>query len=214
MSIRQTGEHPLEISGPAGRLEAVLTMPGDAASLRRVAVVCHPHPLQAGTMDNKVVTTLVRLFRDRGLPALRFNFRGVGASEGVHDHARGEVDDLAAVLAWAKAEGAEQVILAGFSFGSFIAASGVARMAGLGLGLERLVLVAPPVHHYPFADLVIPPGTLVAQGDADEVVPPDEVFAWVASLNPPPVLIRLEGCGHFFHGRLTELKNGLAAHLG
>lgn len=214
MSIPQTGEHRLEIPGPAGVLEAVLTVPPAVANATHFAVVCHPHPQQGGTMDNKVVSTLVRLFRDHGLPTIRFNFRGVGRSEGHFDLARGEIDDLEAVLRWAREElGAHDITLAGFSFGSYIAAAGSQRLPDLGQGLEHLILVAPPVHHYPFETLFIPFNAVVAMGDADEVVPPEAVFAWVESLNPPPILLRFAGCGHFFHGRLSDLKAELAPHL-
>jgi alpha/beta superfamily hydrolase len=214
MSNYTTGEHRLSLAGPAGALEAVLTMPDTVTTAGVFAVVCHPHPLQGGAMENKVVSTLVRLCRDRGVPALRFNFRGVGASAGVHDEGVGEIDDLEAVLHWGQAElGGQALWLAGFSFGSYIAAAGAARAVALGLDVEHLVLVAPPVHHYPFASLRLPPATVVVQGDADEVVPPAEVFAWVAGLVPPPRLIRLADCGHFFHGRLGELKAELAAVL-
>jgi alpha/beta superfamily hydrolase len=215
MSNYSAGEHRLTLPGPAGQIEAVLTMPEAVTLLGAFAVVCHPHPLHGGAMENKVVATLVRLYRDHGLPALRFNFRGVGASAGHHDHAIGEVDDLAAVLRWGQASlGADTLLLAGFSFGSYIAAAGVARAQALGLRLEHLVLVAPPVHHYPFAALPLPAATVVVQGDADEVVPPAEVFAWVEGLSPPPRLIRFAACGHFFHGRLAELKAELAAASG
>ena len=214
MSIEQAGEHRLSLPGPAGVLEAVLTVPATLSSSDTVAVVCHPHPLQGGSMDNKVVSTLVRLYRDRGLCVLRFNFRGVGGSSGTNDEAVGEVDDLEAVLRWAQVElGAVRLELAGFSFGSYIAAAGAGRLASLGLLLEHLVLVAPPVHHYPFASLSLPAPLVVVQGEADEVVPPAQVFAWVASLEPAPRLIRFADCGHFFHGRLGELKAELAAAL-
>lgn len=214
MSIDEVGEHRLSLSGPAGVLAAVLTVPAARAPGNAVAVVCHPHPLHGGSMDNKVVSTLVRLYRDLGLRVLRFNFRGVGGSAGVHDNAVGEVEDLVAVLAYARAElGATQLELAGFSFGSYVAAAGAGRLPALGLALEHLVLVAPPVHHYPFASLSLPAATVVVQGEADEVVPPAQVFAWVASLDPAPRLIRFADCGHFFHGRLGDLKTELAACL-
>lgn len=214
MSIPLSGEHPERIPGPAGVIEAVLTVPEGCTSAAHFAVVCHPHPLHGGAMGNKVVSTLVRLYRDLGLPSIRFNFRGVGASEGVHDHAKGEVDDLEAVLRWARDTlGGQAVSLAGFSFGSYVAAAGSQRLAGLGLKSRGLILVAPPVHHYPFVGLSLPEPTLVVQGDADEVVPAEEVFTWVEGLQPAPVLIRMDSAGHFFHGRLTDLKAELASRL-
>lgn len=203
-------EQALLLPGPAGVLEARYT-PG--AGDGRAAVVCHPHPLHGGTQDNKVVTTLYRAWRDQGLAVLRFNFRGTGASAGRHADGVGEVDDLLAVLAWLRQEqGAREVLLAGFSFGAWVAAAAAGRLPA-GLALTRLVLVAPPVQYPGFAALQPPPGTLVVQADDDEVVDATAVAAWVASRQAPPELIRLDSSGHFFHGRLGVLKAELAARL-
>lgn len=205
-----TAEQALSLPGPAGALEARYT-PGAAPG--RVAVVCHPHPLHGGSMDNKVVTTLYRAWRDEGLAVLRFNFRGTGASAGTHAGGAGEVDDLLAVLDWLAArQGARSLRLAGFSFGAWVAAAAAGRLPP-GLALERLVLVAPPVQYPGFAALQPPPGTLVAMADDDEVVDATAVAAWVASRQAPPELIRWDKAGHFFHGRLGELKAELAARL-
>lgn len=163
-------------------------------------------------MGNKVVTTLARTWRDMGVATLRFNFRGTGASGGVHDHGVGEVDDLLAVLGWLQAQGVSQLDLAGFSFGSWVAASTVPRLPA-GFALGRLVLVAPPVQYEGYAAVQPPAGTLVFQGDADEVVEATAVHAWVASRQSPPELLRFADTGHFFHGKLTELKAELAARL-
>lgn len=204
-------ERSLLLSGPAGAIEARLQLP--PAGGARVAVICHPHPLHGGSMDNKVVSTLVRTWRDAGLATLRFNFRGVGASAGSHAHGEGEVDDLLAVLHWLQADqGAGQVWLAGFSFGAWVAAAAAQRLPP-GLALQRLVLVAPPVQYPGFAGLEPPAGTLVVQGGDDEVVDAAAVAAWVASRRQPPELIRLDKTGHFFHGRLSELKAELLARL-
>lgn len=206
-----TGEQSLSLAGPAGALEARYLACPEAGG--RVAVVCHPHPLHGGTMDNKVVTTLYRAWRDAGLSVLRFNFRGTGASAGLHAHGEGEVDDLLAVLDWLVAEqGSRSLLLAGFSFGAWVAAAAVARLPA-GLALERLVLVAPPVQYPGFAALQPPPGTVVVQGDDDEVVDAAAVAAWAVSRQVPPDLVRLAGTGHFFHGRLAALKAELAARL-
>ncbi|MCC2639419.1 MAG: Alpha/beta family hydrolase [Moraxellaceae bacterium] len=204
-------ERSLLLPGPAGAIEARLLLP--PAGSARVAVICHPHPLHGGSMDNKVVSTLVRTWRDAGLATLRFNFRGVGASAGSHAHGEGEVDDLLAVLHWLQADqGTSQVWLAGFSFGAWVAAAAVQRLPP-GLALQRLVLVAPPVQYPGFAGLEPPAGTLVAQGDDDEVVDAAAVAAWVASRRQPPELIRWDKTGHFFHGRLSALKAELAARM-
>lgn len=198
------------VQGQAGRIEVRLLMP-EQAKANVFAVVCHPHPLYGGTMDNKVVTTLTRTFKDLAIPVVSFNFRGVGQSEGLHDYARGEVDDLLAVIAWAKQQTqAEKLYLAGFSFGSYVAAAGASRLTEG--QLQQLLLVAPPVHHYAFNDLTLPiTQTLVIQGDADEVVPAEEVFAWAAQQQLS--VIKFANCSHFFHGRLVELRQALLENL-
>jgi hypothetical protein len=200
------------VQGQAGRIEVRLTQPTQAVA-QQVAVVCHPHPLFGGTMDNKVVTTVVRAFKEQGIACVSFNFRGVGHSEGKHDNAQGEVDDLLAVIEWAKQQTqATQLYLAGFSFGSYVAAAAVSRLGGTHMNLKRLYLLAPPVHHYPFNELVLPTQqSLIIQGDADEVVPAQQVFDWAAQQQLP--IINFEGCSHFFHGRLVELRQSLLENL-
>jgi alpha/beta superfamily hydrolase len=196
-----------DVQGQMGRLETRLTVP-PTAKVGQVAVVCHPHPLFGGTMDNKVVTTIVRAYKEKGLPVVTFNFRGVGQSEGKHDNGVGEVDDVIAVITWALAQTqATELYLAGFSFGSFIAAAAVSRLSALPIQLKQLVLIAPPVHHYPFAAFDLPTATLIIQGDADEVVPADEVFDWADQ--KALKVVRFEGCSHFFHGRLPELRQSI-----
>ena len=179
----------------------------------RAAIICHPHPLQGGTMNNKVITTLARVWRDAGWATVRFNFRGTGSSDGQHAHGAGEVDDLLAVMEWVRQMDVTSVALAGFSFGAWVAAAGAARMPP-GLGLARLVLVAPPVQYSGFDALQVPVDTIVIQGGEDDVVDPDAVRAWADSRVVPPELIRFDDAGHFFHGRLTTLKAELAARLG
>ncbi len=204
-------EEKLSIPGPAGHLEAIW-WPSTGKTVQ-VAVICHPHPLYGGTMENKVVTTLARAWRDAGFSVLRFNFRGTGASSGSHDEGRGEIDDLLAVLAWLRATKQPQRIdMAGFSFGAWVAAATVSRLPP-DLMPEWLVLVAPPVHYEGFDRLSTPPETLVLQGEEDDVVVPEDVYAWVASRPAVPELLRFPGAGHFFHGRLTELKEAVASRL-
>lgn len=191
-----------ELAGPAGALEVASTWPS-AARHAGVAVICHPHPLYGGTMDNKVVTTLEKTYGDLGLPTLRFNFRGVGRSAGVHDHANGEREDLATVVAFARAALPDCALwLAGFSFGSFVAAASAARLQP-----AHLLGIAPPVSSWPFAQLPMPPCPwLVVQGEQDEVVPPQDVYDWIAAMPDPPTLIRMPGTSHFFHGQLMPLR--------
>ena len=190
------------IKGPAGKLEIAVGTP-TGIEREAVGIVCHPHPLHGGTMYNKVVTTLAKSFQGLGLTTVRFNFRGVGQSQGEFDHGRGEVDDLLAVVKWLQNEmGHKELWLAGFSFGAFIAASGAVQ-----LPVKKLVTVAPPVEHFPMRD--IPPilcDWVVVQGEKDDVVPPDVVIAWAESRLPPPVIIRFPEAGHFFHGALGELR--------
>lgn len=193
------------IPGPSGPIEADLLAADTPTAL---AVVCHPHSLHGGSMDNKVVTTLVRGFNECGASVLRFNFRGVGGSAGVYDNGVGEGEDLAAVVRWARDQpGLEQLPLwlAGFSFGSYVSSS-----RALELGAARLLSVAPPVGRWDFASLPRIPGPwVVVQGDADEVVDAATVYAFLDTVSPPPVLIRMPTATHFFHGLLIELKTRL-----
>ncbi len=207
---------PIYLSGPAGNIEAVwnevgIDLPTDAAAL-----VCHPHPLFDGTMHNKVVSTLVRTFGDLGVPSLKFNFRGVGASDGEYASGVGEVKDARACLDWLQQEhGIERFYLAGFSFGSFIASSLAHQLAQDEKSrLAHLVVVAPPVHNFDFGDLFPAdyPSTIIVS-DADEVVPPEDVYHWLDSVYPPLDVIEMPGASHFFHGRLTELKRLLIQRL-
>lgn len=192
----------LTLAGPAGTIEAVLTEPADAAPPSAIAVVCHPHPLHDGTMNNKVVHTLARSFAKRGMPAIRFNFRGVGGSAGVYDAGDGEVDDALAVADHLRERfGDRPLWLAGFSFGSFVALRAAMRTPCAGL-----IMVAPPVQRFSFDQALPACPVLVVQGDADEVVDCADVQAWVRAATPAPRFEMLPGVGHFFHGRLTDLR--------
>jgi alpha/beta superfamily hydrolase len=199
----------LALSGPAGPIESVVGPSETPPDL--VAVICHPHPLHGGTMDNKVVTMLERTFRDAGAATIRFNFRGVGGSAGVFDNGDGEGDDLSAVVAQARAWVPEATLwLAGFSFGSYVST----RMAGH-LRAELLVSVAPPVGRFAFRQLHRPPCRwIVAQGEADEVVDPALVFQHFDAVQPPVEMLRFPGTSHFFHGKLVELRERLGPLLG
>lgn len=195
---------PLLIDGPVGRLEVLVSDP--ARDARAVAVVCHPHPLHGGTMHNKVVHMLARTFGDLGAHTLRFNFRGVGRSDGAHDHGVGETDDAAAVIEWARARYPDRALwLAGFSFGAYVALRAAGRAAP-----DRLVAVAPAVNLYDFSVVPTPdcPWWLL-QGGADEIVPPEAVRAWSDRLVPAPRRLWFDGVGHFFHGRLNDIRGGL-----
>jgi uncharacterized protein len=194
----------LEVAGPAGVLEAVLeqAQPGTSAAAR-FAVVCHPHPLHGGTLENKVVSTLARCCVELGVPALRFNFRGVGRSQGQYDEGRGETDDLLAIIAFGRSRWPlAQLWLAGFSFGAWIAGRTAARA-----GCSRLVTVAPPVARFDFSALEPQRCPwLIVQGDADQLVDCSEVLRWAGSLVPAPTVHVMHGVDHFFHGHLTQLR--------
>ncbi len=197
------------INGPAGKLELACALPA-VEPLSGFAIICHPHPLFGGAMGNKVVTTLERFFRERGFATLRFNFRGVGASEGVFDNGIGESDDLTAVAQFARKYFPDApLMLAGFSFGSYVAA----RMANK-LGAAQLVSIAPPVGKWDFAAFDMPkmPWTIV-QGEQDEIVEPQTVYDFAAQTQPVTKLIRIPDATHFFHGKLLELRTVLAEHI-
>jgi hypothetical protein len=186
------------LRGPAGDIECAVDEPSGAP--RGIALIAHPHPLFGGTLDNKVVQTLARAFVELGYATWRPNFRGVGASEGAHDEGRGEVDDLAAVLAHL---GAERPVLAGFSFGAAVQAKLAARVAA-----ERLVLVGVAVSRLDVP--AVPPGTLVIHGELDETVPLAAVLDW-ARPQELPVLV-VPGADHFFHRKLAALKIAVTAN--
>jgi uncharacterized protein len=187
------------VAGPAGAIECAIDSPAEGAP-RGVAVLCHPHPQHGGTLDNKVVQTLARSMVQLGYTSVRFNFRGVGASEGQWDAGHGEVDDALAVLAAHRAQGMP-LALGGFSFGAYVASQAAARL-GDGAGAERLVLVGPAVVNFPMAP--VPKDTLVVHGELDEVVPLNAVFDWARTQALPVVVV--PGSGHFFHGQLSLLK--------
>ncbi len=160
-------------------------------------------------MLNKVVSTLQRTARDAGYITLRFNYRGVGASAGSHDMGSGEVDDAQAVAAWVREKHPElPLTLFGFSFGGFVAASLGGRLEATGVPLARLFMVAPAVMRLSANDL-LPQGCplIVIQPDTDEVVAPQLVYDWSAALSRPHELLKVAECGHFFHGKLTDLKD-------
>jgi uncharacterized protein len=202
------------ISGPAGNLEALLDTPA-AAPANAVGVICHPHPLHGGTMTNKVVHTLAKAFNDVGAPAVRFNYRGVGASAGVYDDGNGETEDALAVLDWAARRwpGA-QLWLGGFSFGGAIAIR-ASVASSHGSRLARLVTVAPAIRRVS-VDSNTPPRCpwLIVQGDRDELVDPADIQRWVQALPVQPRLSMLSGVEHFFHGRLNDLRTTVVGWLG
>ncbi|MEH6492095.1 alpha/beta hydrolase [Halopseudomonas sp.] len=207
--MSRPGEEQVVIEGPAGPLEAILTR-GERPGL--VAIICHPNPVQGGTLHNKVVHTLMRAARDEGATTLRFNFRGVGNSAGEHDYGVGEVDDCIAVIDWARRElQMESLWLLGFSFGGYVAAAAASALAAWP---QRLILVAPSVEKQRFADLKPLAGpAVVMMGEADDVVAPEAVYAAFAN-EAGSTVQRFADTGHFFHGQLVPLKAAVEQALG
>ena len=195
----------ITLDGPAGRLEALLESPRDA-EVTGCAVVCHPHPLHGGAMTNKVAHTLARSFVGVGFAALRFNFRGVGKSEGAYDDGVGEVDDAEAAVEWLRAElPGLPLWLSGFSFGAAMAVH-----ASLRCDPDGLVSIAPAVSRF-VGKLDRQPDCpwLILQGDQDELVDIEETIAWVNELEPGPALEVFPDTEHFFHGKLTPLRDAV-----
>jgi hypothetical protein len=193
------------IDGPTGVLQAHWHAHEQA---RAVAVLAHPHPLYGGTMDNKVITTLAKAFGELGAAVLRFNFRGTGKSEGQHDHGRGEIDDLAAAVDFARAQAPGLPLwLGGFSFGAFVSVE-----AANQLQTAKLLSIAPPAGKWSFSPEHTPSMPwLVIQGDQDEVIDAQGVYRWLEGLAKPPKLIRMEQASHFFHGLLVDLRHHINA---
>ena len=200
----------LVLDGAAGTIEALRDRPADGVPPRGVAVIAHPHPLFGGTMDNKVVQTLARAFVATGWTAVRFNFRGVGASAGAHDEGRGETDDYRAVVEQVAPSG--ELAVAGFSFGAFVAINalqalwGAREVTGVALIGASVARVLPPP---------LPEGaaerTLVVHGEADDTVALSAVMDWARPQSLPVTVV--PGGGHFFHGQLPLLKQLVARHL-
>lgn len=186
------------IIGIAGNLEGIAHIPDNAP--RAIAVVAHPLPTMGGTMENKVVTTLAKTFVELGFVALRFNFRGVGASSGEFDSGNGEVEDVLSVVRHALTEfGHLPLILSGFSFGAYVQARAAQHMHP---HPHRLVLIAPAVGRFVMPS--VPHDTLLVHGELDEVVPLADVLQWARPLHLPIVV--LPEAGHFFHGRLNQIR--------
>ncbi len=198
-------EQHLTIRGPSGQLEVIFTPNTGSIGV----IVCHPHPLYGGTMTNKVVTTLCKNFSELGYPTLRFNFRGIGQSAGEFDHGIGETADTLAVIHWLKIEhGIDTVILAGFSFGAFVALNACQHFT-----VKHLLLVAPPTEYPEFNHLTAPnPWSLIVAAE-DEVVSTPAILAWAQQQTPPCHFLSVEGASHFFHGKLAVLNEFIHQHF-
>ncbi len=192
------------IAGPAGQQELLIS--SSELSRNITCVICHPHPVHGGTMHNKVVYTLATTMEALGVKTVRFNFRGVQKSEGQFDHGVGELSDVLNVVDWVRLSyPGDDIWLAGFSFGAFIAVK-----ANLLVQAKQLVIVAPPVGQVYFDDMPeIGCPWLLVQGGQDEVIDSAKVMSWVRTQEPAPTIIYMPEAGHFFHGQLVDVKNSL-----
>jgi alpha/beta superfamily hydrolase len=200
----------ISMAGPAGALDLAIDDPALGVNMRGVAVIAHPHPLFGGTMDNKVVQTLARAFVLCGWRAVRFNFRGVGGSAGVHDHGQGELQDMLAVIQDQAAVG--PLALAGFSFGAFVTSHAVAQLWPE-RALDKLVLVGTATSRFAVAPITpeLHERALVVHGEVDDTVPLANVMDWARPQKLPVTVI--PGVEHFFHGQLTLLRSLVVRHL-
>lgn len=207
------GEHRVELSANAGIVDSIVHLPENYqdSDVKAVAICCHPHPLYEGSMSNKVVHTLAKSFTKIGLISLRFNFRGVGKSEGEHDNGVGETEDLVSICQHVKEYFPDaQIWLSGFSFGSYIAAN-----AAHQVGASQLLSVSPPVEHYDFTQINDPKCPwMIVMGEVDEVVSPGAVFNWVDQTPGRYQLLKFPETGHFYHGKLVKLTDQLINHYG
>ena len=203
-----TAHQSLLLDGPAGALEAVVDFPEPADARPLVAVVCHPLPTEGGTMHNKVVTMVARALRELGATTVRFNFRGTGGSAGEFDDGRGEREDLRTVVDWVQdARPGDRLWLAGFSFGAYVTLAAAADLLP-----DAVISIAPPAagRGWDFAAIAAPDVPwLVVQGDADEIIDPQAVYAWIDGLARKPQLVRMPDTSHFFHRKLVDLRGAI-----
>lgn len=206
------GEHSTFIEGPAGTLQVIIDVPPNADP-RYLAMLGHPHSLQGGTMNNKVVTTMAKAFRELGMISIRFNFRGVGLSQGMYDAGVGESEDMLHILRLCE-QPERTVFFAGFSFGSYVAFRALTYYQQESEHRSALITIAPSVHNYDYTTPLTPSTPwLVVQGLEDEVVPASLVTEFVQQRQPTPDIEYFEDTGHFFHGKLLILKSSLLAWI-
>lgn len=203
----------LFLTGQAGKLELLISPSKNPKFIQNkevIAIICHPHPLHGGTMDNKVVHTLHKTFSNYGFHTIRFNYRGVKRSEGVYGSSIGEFHDLMTIINWVKTvKPHTKILLAGFSFGSFIALK-----ASKEIDCLHLISIAPAVPNQDYASYM--PVTcpwLVVQGNKDEVIAADLVYTFIQTLNQKPDIIEFPDAGHFFHGCLIDLREKITNYL-
>jgi uncharacterized protein len=192
------------LESPAGQLEVLLSSPAspNIAPMPYI-IICHPHPLYGGTLDNKVVYMIASTFNQLGAGAVRFNFRGVGQSSGHFDEGHGEADDLQTVATWLTTQrSVTELWLAGYSFGGYIALKAHRRLKA-----QRLLLVAPAIELSDSTEQLNTIPTLVIQGGQDEIISPQSITTWVAKQTHQPTLYWIPHADHFFHRQLNELRD-------
>lgn len=202
----------LQITGRAGTIECLKDLAAPEVELKGWAFVAHPHPLFGGTMDNKVVQTLARAFAQNGWNVLRFNFRGVGQSQGIHDNGIGEADDLQFLIEQFAPNGS--IAMAGFSFGAFVTSTVLSRLhPHRDNDIEAIVLVGTAASRFtvPVIEQTLHDKVLVLHGEVDDTVPLQNVLDWARPQALPVTVI--PGVEHFFHGQLPLLKNLVSRHL-
>lgn len=206
LEFDQQGSASTFIKGLVGNIEALITQPESVSDTSPIVVISHPHPLYGGSMTNKVVYILAKSFSELGAITLRFNFRGVGKSEGKYNEGIGEAEDLQAIVAELRQWRPQAPIwLAGFSFGAYVTTRAQAMIQP-----EKLLLVAPPVSMYAFNELEeIKIPWIVIQGGQDEVIDAVAVKSWASERANEPQLIWMEEAGHFFHGKLNDVKDSI-----
>jgi alpha/beta superfamily hydrolase len=203
-------EQELMLEGPAGKLECLLVQPDAWREHDPIAICCHPHPLHGGTMHNKVVYIMAKTYHQLGCASLRFNFRGVGQSQGEFDNGVGEQADVLAIAAWLQQRyPAAPLWLGGFSFGGY-----VSLMSHAQINPSRLLVVAPAVELYPDVRniQVHTKDWILVQGGADDLVSPEAVGAWLKQQRNKPRLIWFEQAGHLFHGYLNKMQEQILAY--
>ncbi len=210
MTLFSQASNPCRIDGPAGALEALLDAPAELTSGTPLTVICHPHPPDGGSMTNKVVATVAKACVECSGIALRFNFRGVGASEGTYDGGAGELADCLAVIAWARQQRPEApLLLAGFSFGAWVALKAAEHCTPV-----AMISIAPPVGFRDFSEVSAPSCPwLAVQGASDEIVDPQTVLQWLEQQLPKPQIIAMPETSHFFHGKLLPLRAHVVTFL-
>ena len=207
---RRYQEQEIAVEGEAGIIEAKISAPAIENSAHAVAIICHPHPLHEGTMDNKIVVTIARTLTNIGIPCIRFNFRGVGKSVGEYGEGVGEVRDLETIIDYVKRNfPGHELWLAGFSFGGYIAIKTAQTHS-----IEQLITVAPAVRMFEMVEVEHPNCPwLIIQGEADDIVPCRDIAAWAEKITPQPDIKIFPEVGHFFHGHLNDLKISIEQHL-